>query len=156
MHHVCLTYCSEQVIEFLRNRQERVQLNGVFSDWLGVLTGVPQGTRLGSWLFLAMTIPSNDLRLSERFHMWNGSCSRLQMQLITTSGWLNLQLVTRNPSAAKSNEIKRDPHMLQALIPPCFSQVSIEGFEFDLVSSLFFKFLFYFSDILAPLKQIII
>ena len=39
-----------------------------FSDWLDVPAGVPQGTRLGPWLFLTMT---NDLRLPEEFHMWN-------------------------------------------------------------------------------------
>jgi len=48
------------VIDFLRNRQQRVKLSGVFSDWLDVPAGVPHGTRLGPWLFLAMI---NDLRL---------------------------------------------------------------------------------------------
>ena len=42
-------------------------MNGVFSDWLDVPAGVPQGTRLGPWLFLAMI---NDLRLPKGFHMW--------------------------------------------------------------------------------------
>ena len=35
------------VTDFLRNRQQRVKLSGVFSDWLDVPAGVPQGTRLG-------------------------------------------------------------------------------------------------------------
>ena len=42
------------VIDFLRSRQQRVKLNGVVSDWLDVPAGVPQGTRLDPWLFLAM------------------------------------------------------------------------------------------------------
>ena len=39
------------VIDFL---QQRVKINGVVSDWLDVPAGVPQGTRLDPWLFLAM------------------------------------------------------------------------------------------------------
>ena len=42
------------VIDFLRSKQQRVKLNGVVSDWLDVPAGVPQGTRLDPWLFLAI------------------------------------------------------------------------------------------------------
>ena len=31
------------IIDFLRGRQQRVKVNGVFSDWLAVPAGVPQG-----------------------------------------------------------------------------------------------------------------
>ncbi len=50
-------------VDFLRNRFQRVKHDSdCYSDFLHVPAGVPQGTKLGPWHFLAMI---NDLRLSD-------------------------------------------------------------------------------------------
>jgi hypothetical protein len=43
------------IVDFLRNRFQRVKLDSDgYSDFLHVPAGVPQGTKLGPWLFLAI------------------------------------------------------------------------------------------------------
>ncbi len=53
------SFVKKWILDFLSNRLQRVKLsNDCFSEWGGVPSGVPQGTKLGAWLII-LTI--NDL-----------------------------------------------------------------------------------------------
>ena len=56
------------VISFLSCRLRRVKLGlDCFSEWRTVPSGVPQGIKLGPWLFLIMI---NDLSISDQCSLW--------------------------------------------------------------------------------------
>ena len=39
------------LFSYLKNRKQRVRLNNTYSEWIDILFGVPQGSRLGPLLF---------------------------------------------------------------------------------------------------------
>ena len=52
--------------DFLKNRRQRVDLNGQFSSWADVNAGVPQGSILRTLLFLMNIDVKNDLSSSTK------------------------------------------------------------------------------------------
>ena len=73
------TYTVIWIIDFLRDRQQRVKINNnCYSSWLNV--PAPQGTRLGPWLFLVMINDFNPGRvvLHRSFSIRSGNMVRLR------------------------------------------------------------------------------
>ena len=98
------------------DRRQRVKLsNDCFSEWGAVPSGVPQGTKLGPWLFVLMI---NDLRLSGS-DAWKyvddttlaevvprGGQSAMQETLSAVEDWSNTNKLQLN--ADKCKELRID------------------------------------------------
>ena len=127
------------IINFLSDRFQRIKLaQDCYSDWGSVPSGVPQGTKLGPWLFILMI---NDLRVSSPF-LWKyvddtttseivqkGSVSNAQSLADEVICWSRINRVHIN--ADKCKELR----ITFAKQPVDFTPVVMEGKELEVVPS---------------------
>ena len=124
----------------MKDRKQRVKLNGVYHDWLNVPAGVPQGTRLGPWLFLVLI---NDLRLPDgSFAMWKFGDDTTVSEIVPPSKQSALQqAVDFISSWSQENRLQLNPSKCKELqscftrSPPTHSPVELDGLAFESVNS---------------------
>ena len=93
--------------EFLKDRQQRVKLNGTFSELLKVPAEVLQGTRLDPWLFLVLI---NDLQFLEGFLMWKFADDTIVSEVVFPSKQSCFQQVVDHIyTCSKDNLLQLNP-----------------------------------------------
>ena len=127
------------IIDFLSDRFQRIKLaEGCFSEWGPVPSGVPQGTKLGLWLFVLMI---NDLDIKSPL-MWifvddttaseviqKGNTSNAQGITDELIEWSRKNRVVLNPDKCKELRISFSRN------PEAFDSVSIDDKEIEVVNS---------------------
>ena len=129
------------IIDFLSDRFQRIKLSeGCYSEWGSVPSGVPQGTKLGPWLFLVLI---NDLAIDNGIaHIWKyvddttasevvikGRASNAQQIADNVAKWSSDNRVKLNSDKCKELRIsfaKEEPH---------FAPIVINNEELGLVNS---------------------
>ena len=128
------------IINFLTNRRQRVKIGEIFSDWLPISAGVPQGTKVGPILFLVMINSLNttsqessiwkfvdDVSLSEA--LTRNSNSSLQSDLDNIGKWS-----ADNWMKLKAKKCK-EMRICYLKEKPQITQLHIDGQALELVCS---------------------
>lgn len=94
---------------FLQDRQQRVKIGDVYSDWASPNGSMPQGTWLGPYVFLTLI---NDLASTVELHKFVDDCtlseilstfnqSSMQQQIDNVNDWSRLNLMNINTRKTK-------------------------------------------------------
>jgi len=94
---------------FLTNRQQRVKIGDLFSDWSSPNGGMPQGTWLGPFVFLSLI---NDLQSALQLHKYVDDCtltevmsklstSSMQQELDAVNNWSQANYMNINTKKTK-------------------------------------------------------
>ena len=107
------------IAEWLNGRRQRVRIRGSYSDWRGVLSGVPQGSVLGPVLFLVFIndldegLRSNILKFADDTKIFgtatnDGDRQIIQNDLMTLASWANTWQMEFNETKCKVMHIGRE------------------------------------------------
>jgi len=103
---------------FLTNRQQRVKIGDLFSDWSSPNGGMPQGTWLGPFVFLSVI---NDLQSTLQLHKFVDDCtlsevlskltaSAMQLELDAVDNWSQTNYMNINTKKTKEMQLGLRPN----------------------------------------------
>ena len=102
---------------FLLNRYQRVRVQGSFSSWQSVLSGIPQGSVLGPLMFViyindlpSVVEDSDSYLFADGTTLFKGifsgeDCAQLQLDLDRMYEWTNTSLLKFHPNKCKQMRI---------------------------------------------------
>ena len=115
------------ITDFLTDRKQRVKLSSdCFSEWGAIPAGVPQGTKLGPWLF-AIMINDLDISVTVSETASKGQESNIQNAVDTFSTRATVNKFELNESKCKELRISFSTK------PASFDPIVINGKDIDVV-----------------------
>ena len=126
------------IVDFLSDRSQRIKFaSECFSEWGSVPAGVPQGTKLGPWLFVLMI---NDLDTNAQ--QWKYVDDTTVLEVVVKGGESHMQAIAnRVIEWSHENRVQLNADKCKELMisfakeQRVFDPITIEGKEVELVTS---------------------